>query len=245
VSRSTLLDEVLEAHGGLERWRETNEVRARVRSGGLLLRTRFPRGTFVDYDLRVEVAEPHALFTRFSRAPQRAVFEQGRVRIETENAEPIAARGDPRGAFSGLSGLRRNFRWDLLDAVYFAGYAMWNYVSAPLLLTREGIEVREGPPWSENGEPWRRLEVTFPERLDTHSREQTFYVDPNGLIRRHDYTAEVVGSWAKAAHYCDAHREISGLVFPTRRRVVPRRRNGRPRSGPTLVWIELDELEVA
>jgi hypothetical protein len=84
------------------------------------------------------------------------------------------------------------------------------------------------------------LAVTFPEHVHTHSREQVFYVDAkDGLIRRHDYTAEPIGGWAKAAHYCLAHRSFDGLVLPTRRRVYPRKANNHRRVGPLLVWIDV------
>ncbi|MFQ5898028.1 MAG: hypothetical protein ACE5JN_07255 [Candidatus Methylomirabilia bacterium] len=66
-----------------------------------------------------------------------------------------------------------------------------------------------------------------------------------GLLRRLDYTAEVFGHWAKAAHYCWEHKEFSGLVIPTRRKVFPRTKTGHPRRYPTLVWIEVDDIVVA
>jgi hypothetical protein len=56
---------------------------------------------------------------------------------------------------------------------------------------------------------------------------------------RLDYTAEVFGQWAKAAHYCWDHKNFSGLIVPTRRRVFPRTSDAHPRTFPTLVWIEL------
>ena len=56
-----LLDEVLEAHGGLGRWRAARTITARVHSGGLLIRTRVPGNRFADY--RVTVEDP-AVFTR-------------------------------------------------------------------------------------------------------------------------------------------------------------------------------------
>src|SRR5437588_862305 len=80
-------------------------------------------------------------------------------------------------------------------------YAIWTYVSAPFVFLREGYELRQLDPWEEQGERWRRLAVRFPQGVQTHSREQVFYIDPRGLIRRHDYTAEPFGSWARAAHY--------------------------------------------
>jgi hypothetical protein len=70
------------------------------------------------------------------------------------------------------------------------------------------------------------------------------YVDSSGLIRRHDYTAEVVGGWARAAHHLSAHRQVDDLTFPTRRRVRPIGVRNRTLPGPTLVWIELDALGI-
>ncbi|MEK6326056.1 MAG: hypothetical protein AABM66_00825 [Actinomycetota bacterium] len=241
---SALLDEVLEAHGGLERWRAARTVRARVRSGGFLIRTRVPGSRFADYRLTVGVQEPLTVMDPFPKAGQRGVFERGQARIETDAGDVVASREEPRPAFFGRAGLRRNLRWDALDATYFAGYAMWNYLTTPLLLTRDGLEVSEGEPWRQDDEEWRRLEVTFPEGLDTHSRRQTFYFDAQARLRRHDYVAEVVGGWARAAHYCAEHAQAGGLVFPTRRWVRPIRPGNRSLPFPTLVWIELSELQV-
>jgi hypothetical protein len=240
----SLLDEVLAAHGGVDRWRAAAAVSARVRSGGLLIRTRMPGNRFADYRIRAELAEPVATMDPFPRRGQRAVFDRGAARIETSDGEVLESRSDPRREFSGLSGLRRNLRWDALDAAYFAGYAMWNYLSTPLLLTREGVRCAEGEPWESDGETWRRLEVSFPADVDTHSREQTFYFDDARLLRRHDYIAEVVGRWARAAHMCAAHVESGGMMFPTSRRVRPIGPANRAMPGPTLVSLELSEIEV-
>ncbi len=239
-----LLDEVLEAHGGLERWRAVRTITAQVHSGGFLIRTRVPGNRFADYKLTVQVTEPRVVIDPFPRDGQRGVFDCGEARIENGAGEVLASRMDPRSAFSGRSGLRRNLRWDALDSTYFAGYAMWNYLTTPYLLTRGDLELREGEPWDEQGESWRRLEVTFPASLDTHSRHQTFYFDAGGLLRRHDYVAEVVGGWARAAHHCADHAQAGGLVFPTRRRVRPIRPGNRSLPFPTMVWIELADLRV-
>ena len=66
-----------------------------------------------------------------------------------------------------------------------------------------------------------------------------FHVDDSGLIRRNDYTAQVVGSWAAAAHDVDAYEEADGLLIARRRRVRPRARSGHARPGPMLVWIDV------
>jgi hypothetical protein len=148
---TALLDEVLEAHGGLERWRRARTVHARVRTGGLLIRTRVPGNRLADSRLTVHVQEPRTVLDPFPRDGQRGIFERGAARIESRDGEVLSSRTEARAAFFGRSGLRRNLRWDALDSVYFAGYAMWNYLTFPYLLTRQGVEVGEGQTWTEGG----------------------------------------------------------------------------------------------
>ncbi len=238
---SDLLDRAVTAHGGLERWEGIREVALRVSAGGLAFASRFKGRALRGREASVGTGEPRTVLSPYPSAGRRGVFEAGEVRIEADG-RIVARRENPRAAFRSL---RRRVWWDHLDLLYFAGYALWNYVTAPFLLLRPGFEVREIGPWREAGEELDRLEVGFPESVPTHSRQQVFYFDRRGLLRRLDYTAEVFGSWAKGAHYCREHREFSGLVVPTRRRVLPRRRDGRARGGPTLVWIEIDDVRVA
>ena len=242
---NALLAEVLEAHGGLERWRAAREIRASVRTGGLLLATRARREFVSDFLLTMKVQEPWIELAPVAIG-ERGVFDHGTVRTIGPGGEVVEERDDPRPLFFGRSGLRRNLRWDPLDTTYFAGYAMWNYLTTPYLLTRDEVSISEGEAWtSPGGERWRRLDARFDPALDTHSPEQTFWVGGNSFLRRQDYTAEVVGGWANAAHSLEENREAGGLVFPTRRRVVPRGPANRALPGPTLVWIELTDIEVS
>jgi hypothetical protein len=113
------------------------------------------------------------------------------------------------------------------------------------MLGRDGFELSEAEPWSEGGESWRGLRVRFPDDVPAHSREQVYYFDDQGLLRRNDYTAEVFGGWAKAAHYCWDHERFDGIVVPTRRRAMPRRGNGKPLRQVGLVSIAIDEFKPA
>jgi hypothetical protein len=236
----TLLDEVFEAYGGTARWEAARRIEARGRSGGLLLRSRVPGSRFADYRLTVDLGERRTVFDPFPEPGVRGVFEGGSVRLERGDGEILASRAEPRRAFFGLEGIRRSIRWDALDATYFAGYAMWNYLTFPRLLTLPDVAVNELEPWRE----LRRLQADFAEGLDTHSPRQTFYFNSGGLLVRHDYVAFVVGRWARAAHLCADHVTADGLVFPTRRRVLPIGPRKRPAPFPIMVWIELTELHV-
>ncbi|OBK36853.1 hypothetical protein A5658_05390 [Mycobacterium sp. 1245111.1] len=238
-----LLDDVLATHGGLERWRAVTALTVHATFGGLL-RTRFPGNRMTNVTARVRMADQLTVLYGFPRDDLQAIFEHGDVRIETSDGRLVAARSNARNAFTGVGAVRRAVRWDGLDAAYFAGYAFWNYFSTPLLLARDDIKVIEAGAWQEAGKRWHRLEVSFPGHLHTHSPRQTFYVDDDGLLRRHDYTAQPVGPWARAAHYCDHHRQFGGLVFPTRRRVRPRGRRNRSLPAPTLVALDIDYIDI-
>jgi hypothetical protein len=76
----------------------------------------------------------------------------------------------------------------------------------------------------EDGETWRRLNVTFPASITTHSPEQVFYFGADGLLRRLDYTTEVNAD-DRVAHYTEGYKTFDGLAFPTRRRVYRRNRD--------------------
>jgi hypothetical protein len=237
-----IVEQAIAAHGGLELWESASEVSVQISSGGLAFSSKLQGHAVRDVEARISVRGQHVILTPYPGLGQRGVLDQdGTVRVETDEGELVEARGHARDAFRDL---RHKLWWDRLDILYFATYAIWTYVSTPFVFAREDYQVVELDPWVEDGEPWRRLAVTFPDHVHTHSREQVFYFDPNGLIRRHDYTAEPIGAWAKAAHYCLDHRSFGGLVVPTRRHVYPRKRDNRRRRGPLLVWIEVPRAAV-
>ena len=66
-----------------------------------------------------------------------------------------------------------------------------NYLTTPYLFTYPGVQTREVEPWDEDGQTWRRLHVTFPDTIATHTAEQDFYYDSDAMLRRHDYTVDV------------------------------------------------------
>lgn len=239
-----LLEKVLAAYGGVERWHSISSIRASGHVSGLLPR-RFPGTKLANVTFGIHTAAQRTMIGGFPQDGKQAVFEDGEVRIQTDDGEPVASRSNPRAAFFGLQGIRRNFRWDPLDTAYFAGYASWNYLTAPFLLTGDSVQVSEGKPWTEDGETWHRLHAEFPAGFHTHSAYQTFYIDSGGLIRRHDFVAETVGRWASAALYCDDHRQVDGLTFAHQRCILPRGPGNRSLPKPTLLTLTFDTIEVA
>jgi hypothetical protein len=93
-------------------------------------------------------------------------------------------------------------------------------------------------------EKWRRLRVQFPPGIPTHSTEQVFLVDRNGLLRRLGNRADPVGSTA-IAHYCYDHQDFSGLILPTRRRAFARRDDGTPAPEATIVQVDIANVTLS
>jgi hypothetical protein len=229
-----LLDETLAAHGGLDRWRAVTNVRTSLSATGAVWAIKGQPTLFADVTVDVNPHAQHVSATPFVHEGWRGTFEPDRVRIDNANGEVEEERADPRAAFAGHT---TETPWDHLHAIYFGGYALWTYVTLPFVLTEPGFVVEEIEPWRENGEHWRRLSVRFPENIATHSKQQVLYIGDDGLIRRHDYSAEIVGG-GPGAHYLSGHKEFDGIVFPTTRRVFPRRPDNTPAEEPLLIAMD-------
>ena len=237
-----LKDFVIAAHGGLDRWNQLSEVRAHLLVGGQLWPLKKQPGIISDTMVRMELHRQAASHYDFANCGLRTCFTADRVAIETTSGQVVAARASPRTAFRGHV---RDTPWDWLHLAYFAGYAIWNYLTTPFSFARPEYLSEELEPWSEQGQTWRRLKVTFPTHIATHSAEQVFYFDSDGLLRRHDYMPEVLGTGPfahSAAHYSSEYRTFDGIMVPTRRRVYPVDERGNVAEEPFIVTIDLDKI---
>jgi hypothetical protein len=235
---NSLVQLTIDAHGGCERWRRFEHVSAHLRTGGVLWALKHQQGVLDDVNVRVALRREWASHSPFQKPNLRTSFEPHRVAIETTDGRVVEERLQPRDSFAGHA---VDTPWDPLQLAYFGGYAMWTYLTTPFLFLMDGVTTEELEPWRENGETWRRLKVTFPQSIATHSTVQTFHFGSDGLLRRHDYDADVLGG-SPAAHYVHDYQEFSGIQVPTRRRVLARQPDGTP-SDPLIVTIDLSEVE--
>jgi hypothetical protein len=161
--------------------------------------------------------ERRTTFVAYPREGCTGVFDNGSVHLETvSNGEIIENSPRHRDTFSGLA---KNRRWTPLDALYFFGYALWHYHALPFVLSEARL-VRTVA--AVSGSSVCSVEVEFPADLPTHSRRQTFYFDEAGQLVRHDYVADVVGFWARAAHFWQRPQVVNGFPIAMERRVMPR-----------------------
>jgi hypothetical protein len=88
------------------------------------------------------------------------------------------------------------------------------------------------------------LRVTYPPEIHSHSREQVFYFDASGLLRRHDYSVDVIGGTA-SANYALEPRIFGGIVSPTKRRVYAIGPDNRPLLDRLALSIDIHDIDVA
>lgn len=234
-----LLNLAINAHGGLDRWRTFYTCSAHLIVGGILWQIKGHAGVIEEVDVKVNLLEQKV--SHIPGPTWRTAYSPDRVAIETVNGDIIEELYNPRASFAGHT---LESKWSNLQLAYFAGYAMWNYINTPFQFTRPGFELHEIEPWKENNQIWRRLLVKWPKHIHTHSKEQIFYIDPEGHIRRLDYSVEVSGN-SPAAHYLYDYKDISGIKMATKRIVYLLGENNQPRlDAPVVVSIELKDIQL-
>jgi hypothetical protein len=233
----TAIDRAIASAGGEVRWRRVRAVEAVLSVDGFLFTTKRIRPL---RQARVSAAAGEERLTLFDW-PQPGWrgewYGQRAVAIIDADGEVVHRRADPR---CGFRGWRRQLWWDECDFLYFAGYALWNYLLTPFLFLRPGFGFASLPAAGGG----HRIRVTFPPGVTSHCQVQTFHFSATGDIERLDYTAEVVGFWARAVHFCSDYRTYSGLRVATRRRVLPGFGLPQPLPGPTLIAIDIHDLAV-
>ncbi|HUS13236.1 MAG TPA: ABC transporter permease [Pyrinomonadaceae bacterium] len=148
----SLLDEVVAAHGGADRWASVHELRIQVRTGGNILALRLKSPHTRSLEVIVDARRVHVSLDPFPRRGMRGVFDGRSVRIETNNEgrllrqrevvrSTVTGAGDPemyQGArvsagFFPLLGVKPEFGRNFgpeedqvgRDHVVILGHALW------------------------------------------------------------------------------------------------------------------------
>ena len=233
-----LLAEVLAAHGGVSRWNEFSRVEATIVTGGKLWPIKGQPQDATPRRMTVELHRQWASVQPFGAPDQKTDFTTDRVAIEKLDGRVVAELHNPRESFAGHE---LESPWNPLQRAYFNGYALWNYLTAPFLMSLPGVSVEEIDPVTEHGETWRGLRLRYPPNFASHSAVEEFYVDSKHLIRRHDYRVDVAGGFP-AIHYTDDVVEFDGIKVPTKRRAYRCDITGRILPDELMVAIDLNDV---
>lgn len=215
-----LVARAIDRHGGWARWArlETVSVSLVKLRGFLPWAKGYGRTFALPRSLTAFPKRWQVEFGDAADAGRVGLFADGDVTLYDAKTGAITAESPQhRRGFVGLGKLRR---WRTIDALYFFGYAWASYTSVPFILPRLRYRGPVAGRW--RGERLAGVRVEFPPGAQVHSRRQSFYFDPSGLLRRNDYTADIVGPFATGAHGWDDFATVDGFPMPARRTVLYR-----------------------
>jgi hypothetical protein len=238
---SDLRDIIIEAHGGVSRWRKLGTIEGNMSITGLLWERKGWPDALKNVHVTATMGEQQLSYSPFTAEGLRSVYRPDRVAIARADGSEIRSRPNPHQAFDGH---KPETPWDDLHLAYFSGYAMWNYLNTPFLFLLPGVATEELSPIEENGDRRRRLKAIFPATIATHSREQVFHIEDNGLIARLDYSADVVGG-VPTAHYTSGYRTFDGIKVPTTRRAYRRNPDGTALTAAVVVAIDISDIRLS
>ena len=234
-----LLESAVAAHGGLDRWNELSAITVTASISGALFDVKGKADAVKD--VRFEANTRRQLLAMdYVGQDKQSVFEPSRVVIQRRDRAPIDARDEPERSFDGH---QLETPWDDVHLAYFTGEALWTYLTMPFLYTWPGFSTEEIAAIEVDGETWRRLKVTFPEHIKSHTREQISCFGPDGLLRRHDFTIDILGG-APGMLYAADYRDVGGIKIPATRRGFAWQGDYQRIPEPLLVAIDMGEITV-
>jgi hypothetical protein len=212
-----LLARIIDAHGGMDRWKGFEKVDATIVSGGGLFALKDVTQDPNPRRMTVWLHEERSSVLPYGAPDQRTMFTPERIAIEK------------------LDG------WDPLHRAYFNGEALWTYLTTPFLLAMDGVRVEETESWREGSETWRVLRAHFPGSIETHCLIQDFFFGEDLMLRRHDYSVNIAGGF-RAAQLTSDYSAANGIRLPTKRRAYTRGPDRRPIPEMLMVSINISEV---
>ena len=232
-----LLKLAVSAHGGMDRWNQIKSVNVQASITGGVWYVKGRPDVLKSVSIYAET-QNEKLIMDFPGHNKKTIFEPKLISIAESDGSVLESLENPISSFAGHV---RETPWEDVHVAYFSGEALWTYLTIPFLYTYPGFISEEIEPWEENGETWRRLKVTFPEYIGSHSKEQISFFGPDGLLRRHDYTVDILGG-ATGANYATNYKDIDGIIVPDTRRVYAYEGDHMVVKEPLLVAIDMGEI---
>lgn len=148
----TLLNHVIEAHGGMARWNQFSTLSAHLSQGGIIWPLKGKGGMLDEVDIKIQLHRPWTSHSPFGAFGRRTAVSPEHVAIENDTGL-VEQTSAPRASFAGH---QLDTPWSDLQLAYFVGYAIWNYFTMPFTLARPGFTLVELSPWQEDGQTLRR-----------------------------------------------------------------------------------------
>lgn len=125
-----LLNLAVRAHGGLDRWNKVKAIKVAASITGGIWYVKGKPDVLKNVVLTAETRNERVTVD-FPGQNKRAVFQLNRITIATTDGTLITSRDNPEESFAGQ---KRETPWDDVHVIYFAGAALWTYLTTPYSL---------------------------------------------------------------------------------------------------------------
>src|SRR5882757_8543160 len=95
-----LLAFAIDAHGGLNRWREFSELEAHVTIDGAIWKLKQQPGLLIDKQLKIDLRKQRITITPFGGERTFSTFGGGALSIETSNGATVERWSNPVASFA-------------------------------------------------------------------------------------------------------------------------------------------------
>ena len=136
----SLLQQVLSASGGSDRWRKIRGFTVHMTMAGLLVEEKYRANSLKEVVIEADILEHSVRIMGFDATNDHLFCDLSRVGIENENGQVIRVE---RRSFEDWRKRASNGSWDVLDLAQFCGYSVWTLVAIPYLL-QTAASIREG-----------------------------------------------------------------------------------------------------
>lgn len=210
-----LLETMIDAHGGLQKWFEFSRATARVLITGDVWSS--PKGEPVFADTQIEILTQEESVTMVSNGSSglRSVFRPNIIQLEVPGEELVETRYNPRTSFEAGGRLSE---WDKFQMAYVCSYSIWNCLTQPFLFSFSGFEIEEVAPRPAGTETWRTIKVEYPEYIVSPSRQIICYVGDDGLMRQQDFVHHNLNDITISSVMTE-YAEIQGMRLPVVRKL--------------------------
>jgi hypothetical protein len=217
---ASLLDRVIEVHGGVDRWKRLSDFGTDITLGGELCKQNGME----------EMAHTSRILLslRQHRTITLLPDQQGILFTEPNLISFANSKGDQLYSISPREFIqygKHHALSTLFRTAYFGGFFLRYAVMSPFLYADPGFVTEEVEPWHEQDEEWKVLKVTFPVEQALPFRVQYAYYGPDGLLRR-TRNATNLFKGLDVVNYVKVYQTIDGIQMPTSREVFACNRSG-------------------
>jgi hypothetical protein len=234
-----LVDLATSAHGGMAKWNSFKNIKAHLKVGGLIWEVKGKAGLLSDGVFEANIHEQQTSYHSLANPDINSQWDPEKIILNNAAGTVPRTLRNPRQSFGGEV---LESQWNEFQPLYFCNYAFWTYLTAPFNFKLPGYQVKELSPWEQDNETWRRLEVTFPEYIQTHNSVQVFYYDKDFLLKRHDYAPDILQGFPSSQYVWD-FKDFMGIMVPVSRRIYMRNEDSTYNPEPVMVSIDVLDVE--